>query len=110
MLKREQHSFELILLGKLLAAIDTISSADADLALARVRDVERRTLSHARESVSSVARAIEHRINDRIAGEIGETDEDLGITRCSVCGEPAHATETDDDDRCADCAAKGDDQ
>jgi hypothetical protein len=25
------------------------------------------------------------------------------ITRCSVCGDPAHASETDDDDRCEEC-------
>jgi NADH pyrophosphatase NudC (nudix superfamily) len=29
---------------------------------------------------------------------------DPSISLCSVCGEPAHATETDDDDRCATCA------
>jgi len=28
---------------------------------------------------------------------------EIQIDRCSVCGEPAHATETDDEDRCEKC-------
>lgn len=31
--------------------------------------------------------------------------DDLAVSRCSDCGEPAHASETDDSDRCATCAA-----
>lgn len=37
--------------------------------------------------------------DDRLAARYAE----LGITLCSVCEEPAHASETDDLDRCESC-------
>lgn len=37
--------------------------------------------------------------DERLAARYAE----LGITLCSVCGEPAHASETDDHDRCEAC-------
>ena len=31
----------------------------------------------------------------------------MTVDRCSICKEPAHASETDDFDRCAKCRRKG---